>query len=50
MHIGLLGLGILGCIMYEVWWAIPFLILGVEISTGFAGSMVQWITTIGDGE
>jgi len=50
MIIGLIGLAMLGAMIYEAWWFMPFLILGVEIATGFAGSMVQWFSTMGDGE
>ena len=50
MHIGIIGLAMLGCIMYEVWWAIPFLIFSVEVFTGFSGSMVGWFSNMGDGE
>jgi len=48
MHIGIMGLAILGCIIWEEYWAIPFLIFGVEVCTGFVGSMVGWFSGMGD--
>jgi len=48
MIIGILGLSILASIMWETWWLIPFLVLGVEVCTGFAGTTLQWFISMGD--
>lgn len=50
MLIGIIGLAMLYCIMNELWWALPFLVLGVEVFTGFSGSMAGWVSGMGDGE
>lgn len=50
MVIGILGLLILAAIIHGEWWAMPFLVLGVEMATGFSGSMVGWFSGMGDDE
>ena len=50
MFIGVLGLAILACLINGTIWPIPFIIIVIEVSTGFAGSMVGWISNMGDGE
>lgn len=50
MIVGILGLAMLYCIINEIWWVMPFLVLGVEISTGFAGSITQWIASSMNGD
>ena len=42
MSIGITGLIMIWAVMNGEYWAIPFALVGVEILTGFAGSIMSY--------